>query len=144
MLSVALSADCVAMFIPICKQQRRTSYNFIHMVHTAHCWIWNWKVQGKLIRKLEFLYSVCKSYCFKDSELPVGWHKRVGCIGRSVCKMIAFPYPLLAPSQVKKSRREEAVLYDVFPRHIADALVAGRKVRLFSQKHVSIFLIVYV
>ncbi len=29
--------------------------------------------------------------------------------------------------QVKK-RREEAVLYDVFPRHIADALVAGRKV----------------
>ena len=30
--------------------------------------------------------------------------------------------------QVKKSRREEAVLYDVFPRHIADALVAGKKV----------------
>ncbi len=31
---------------------------------------------------------------------------------------------------MKKSRREEAVLYDVFPRHIADALVAGRKVWL--------------
>ena len=31
--------------------------------------------------------------------------------------------------QVKKNRREEAVLYYVCPRHIADALVAGRKVK---------------
>ena len=30
--------------------------------------------------------------------------------------------------QVKKGQREEAVLYDVFPKHVADALVAGRKV----------------
>mmetsp|Transcript_51963 Transcript_51963/g.108521 ORF Transcript_51963/g.108521 Transcript_51963/m.108521 type:complete len:1378 (-) Transcript_51963:103-4236(-) len=45
----------------------------------------------------------------------------------------------LALDQVKKSRREEAVLYDVFPRHIADALVAGRKVEPEAKEVVTIF-----